>query len=274
VLVNFDPDTAGANATQKSIDLLLTEGMHVRVVELDGGLDPDEYCKQNGAAAYEARLAAAKGYFYWLADRARAQHDVHSSEGAAAILQALLPAVERISDPIERSAVANDLAAYVGAESSAILDRFRKAAAARQTKPLEAPKPSLRPSERILLNAVLQPEMRGGVLEELRALDAVSRFASHRIFQAMFALEDAGGGWGFEELHARLEPADQNLLAETALQEDEQNVPEKARAAIETVVRDDRLWRRGQWKVRIREAERAGNLEEAIRLTRELTAMD
>ena len=270
VFVNFDPDTAGANATERSIGLLLTEGMHVRIVELDRGLDPDEYCKQNGAAAYEARLAAAKGYFYWLADRARAQHDVHSSEGAAAILQALLPAVERISDPIERSAVANDLAAYVGAERGTVLDWFRKAAAARQTKPIEAPKATLRPSERMLLNAVLQPQMRGEVLGELRSLDAVSRFASHRIFQAVFALQDAGAGWDFEELHARLEPADQNLLTEAAFREDEQNTPEKARAAMEIVARDDRLWRRDQFKARIGEAERAGNLDEAFRLAGEL----
>ncbi|MGO9893130.1 MAG: DNA primase [Bryobacteraceae bacterium] len=274
VFVNFDPDAAGANATERSIGLLLTEGMHVRIVELDRGLDPDEYCKQNGATAYADRLAAAKGYFYWLADRARTQHDVHSSEGAAAILQALLPAVERISDPIERSAVANDLAAYVGAERGAILDWFRKAAAARDTKPIEAPKAALRPSERILLNAVLQPEMRAEMLGELRSLDAVSRFGSHRIFQAVFVLEDAGTAWGFEELHARLEPADQNLLAEAVLQEDERNTLEKARAAIESVARDERLWRRDQLKARIREAERAGNMEEAIRLARELADLE
>jgi DNA primase len=274
VFVNFDPDAAGANATERSIGLLLTEGMHVRIVELDRGLDPDEYCKQNGATAYADRLAAAKGYFYWLADRARTQHDVHSSEGAAAILQALLPAVERISDPIERSAVANDLAAYVGAERGAILDWFRKAAAARDTKPIEAPKAALRPSERILLNAVLQPEMRAEMLGDLRSLDAVSRFGSHRIFQAVFVLEDAGTAWGFEELHARLEPADQNLLAEAVLQEDERNTLEKARAAIESVARDERLWRRDQLKARIREAERAGNMEEAIRLARELADLE
>jgi len=274
VFVNFDPDAAGANATERSIGLLLTEGMHVRIVELDRGLDPDEYCKQNGATAYADRLAAAKGYFYWLADRARTQHDVHSSEGAAAILQALLPAVERISDPIERSAVANDLAAYVGAERGAILDWFRKAAAARDTKPIEAPKAALRPSERILLNAVLQPEMRAEMLGELRSLDAVSRFGSHRIFQAVFVLEDAGTAWGFEELHARLEPADQNLLTEAAFRQDERDTPEKVRAAMESVARDGRLWRRDQLKARIREAERAGNLEEAIRLTRELAELE
>ena len=40
------PTRAGANAAERSIDLLLEEGMHVRIVELDGGLDPDEYCKR------------------------------------------------------------------------------------------------------------------------------------------------------------------------------------------------------------------------------------
>ena len=49
IVVNFDPDTAGANATEKSIQILLDEGMHVRVLELAGGLDPDEFVKANGA---------------------------------------------------------------------------------------------------------------------------------------------------------------------------------------------------------------------------------
>ena len=211
------------------------EGMHVRIVELDGGLDPDEYCKQNGAAAYEARLAAAKGYFYWLADRARKQHDVHSSEGAAAMLQALLPAVERISDPIERSAVANDLAAYVGAErarSSTVFARPR-----RRARPNRWRRPRPRSAERAHSAEcrIAAGNARGDAGGNFAALDAVSRFASRRIFQAIFALEDSGGGWGFEKLHARLEAADQNLLAEAALQEDEQNFAEKARAALESV---------------------------------------
>jgi len=66
IAVNFDPDAPGANAAERSIGLLLEEGMQVRIVELDGGLDPDEYCRDRGAAAYQQRLDEAKGYFYWL----------------------------------------------------------------------------------------------------------------------------------------------------------------------------------------------------------------
>ena len=76
VMVNFDPDTAGANAAEKAIQLLLDEGLHVKVLALDGGLDPDEYVKQNGADAYRAKLDDASTYFHWLADRARAKFDM------------------------------------------------------------------------------------------------------------------------------------------------------------------------------------------------------
>src|ERR1051326_1684400 len=56
IAVNFDPDAPGANAAERSINLLLEESMHIRIVELDGELDPDEYCKERGAEAYQDRL--------------------------------------------------------------------------------------------------------------------------------------------------------------------------------------------------------------------------
>ena len=48
VVVNFDPDTAGANAAEKSIALLTEEGFEVKVVTLEGGLDPDRYIRERG----------------------------------------------------------------------------------------------------------------------------------------------------------------------------------------------------------------------------------
>ena len=112
IAVNFDPDAPGANAAERSIDLLLAEGMQVRIVELDGDLDPDEYCKERGAAAYQERLEGAKGYFYWLADRVRAKHDMRTSEGKVAVLNFLLPKLQGITDQLERMTVANDVAGY------------------------------------------------------------------------------------------------------------------------------------------------------------------
>jgi DNA primase len=166
------------------IGLLLEEGMQVRIVELDGGLDPDEYCRERGATAYQERLDTAKGYFYWLADRARAKHDVHSSEGVVAVLNALLPAVDKVTDPLERSAIANDLAAYIGVQPGMVLDSFRKATAARQDKPMERARITLRHDERLLLNAILADEEAGReIIAQLQQSDATAGFVSRRVFR-------------------------------------------------------------------------------------------
>jgi len=144
IVVNFDPDAAGANASERSINMLLEEGMTVRIMELDGDLDPDEYCKERGREAYEDRLRQARPYFYWLADRARKNHDVRTTEGVVAVLKFLMPAVQKISDRLERMAIANDVAGYIGVERSLVLDSFRKSVADRQEKAFERPKIELR----------------------------------------------------------------------------------------------------------------------------------
>jgi DNA primase len=274
-VVNFDPDAPGANAAERSINLLLEEGMQVRIMELDGGLDPDEYCKQRGAAAYQERLEGAKGYFYWLADRARARHDMRTTEGKVAVLQFLMPAVERISDRLERMTIANDVAGYLGVERGMVLDSFRKAVAERRDKPLEGPRVALRHDERMLLNALLaQPELAGEVIGELKSMEAIDSLSSRRIFQAIFALHETGGRLSFEEVHARLEEADQNLLAQAVLSEDALASHEEVLAAIGSMRRTGEQQRRSQLKARIHESERAGDLGEALRLTGELQGLE
>lgn len=275
IAVNFDPDAPGANAAERSINLLLEEGMQVRIVELDGELDPDEYCKERGAAAYEERVQQAKGYFYWLADRARTKYDVHTSEGVVAVLQFLLPAVQRISDPLERAAIAGDVAGYIGVDRGMVLDSFRKAAANRQEKAIERPKAALRPDERMLLNALLtDPETRGEVVAALRPMETVGRFASRRIFQAIFALEESDGRISYDDVHARVEEADQNLLAEAVLREDAYASREEVMAAIASIARSESEEQRRQIKLRVKEAERSGRLDEALRLAGELQQLE
>ena len=214
IVVNFDPDAPGANAAERSIDLLLAEGMQVRIVELDGDLDPDEYCKERGAEAYQERVDGAKGYFYWLADRARAKHDMRTSEGKVAVLNFLLPKVQSITDQLERMTIANDVAGYIGVDRGMVLDHFRKAVSERSEKAIERPKSPLRHDERMLLNALLtDAELRADIDRAAASrCETIETLPSRRIFQAIFALDEAGGRVGFDEVNAtpgggRPEPA-------------------------------------------------------------------
>ena len=126
IVVNFDPDTAGANAAERSIQMLLDEGLRVRVLELGGDLDPDEYVKASGAEAYRQRLEKAPVYFHWLADRARQKFDMRTVEGRMDAFKFLAPKIQGIADRLERFAVANDVADYLGVDEKLVRDHFSK----------------------------------------------------------------------------------------------------------------------------------------------------
>ena len=278
IVVNFDPDAAGANAAERSLNMLLDEGMRVRILELDGGLDPDEYCKQRGAEAYTEKLAAAKNYFYWLADRARGKFDMRTAEGRVAGFKFLLPGIQRLSDKLERLAVVNDVAGYLGVDASPVLESFRKAAAERREKTVQHAAEPVKPVERILLNLLLvNPEARTRLLPHLKNIPAVNQFTTRRIFEAIFALDAAGNAVIFGNLDARLEENDRALLASAVLADETDGEAfsleqgEACLRAIENTQRDSEC---AALKAQVRAAERDGNMHEALRLSAELSRVE
>src|SRR5262249_55571284 len=52
IVVNFDPDTAGATATDRSLGMLLEEEFNIKILRLESGFDPDLFIRKNGAKAY------------------------------------------------------------------------------------------------------------------------------------------------------------------------------------------------------------------------------
>jgi DNA primase len=278
IVVNFDPDAPGAAAAQRSIDLLLAESMLVRIMELDGGLDPDEYCKERGPQAYAGRLKEAKGYFLWLADRARSRHDVRTTEGVVAVLQSLLPALKRINDRMERLAVAENLAAYIGVERGVVLDSFRKSVADRQEKAIQAPKEQVRADEKGLIQVLLSEiDGRDRLIAEFDNAAILDRVATRRIFQAIRAVYASGGSLNFDAVNARLEQDDQNVLAELLLSEEadsgEQNL-DYGRRCLESLMRSEGQLRRSELKTLVKQAEREGKVHEALRLAQELERLE
>jgi len=276
IVVNFDPDAAGASATERSIQVLLAEGLRVRILALEEGLDPDEYVRKRGAEAYQALLENAPGYYHWLADRARERWDLRTTEGRLAALRFLLPSVQRLQDKLERAAVASELAAYLGIEAGLVLEHFRRAAAER--RPIETPAArSVPPVERILLNCLLaSDEARRQVAPELKSL-SLDRLATRRILRTLIALEDSGGPVSYAALEGRLEDNDRELLASLVLSDElfeESQALEQAWACLEALRAAEREAERSRLRARIKEAERAGNVDEALRLTEELTRLD
>lgn len=278
LVVNFDPDAAGSNAAERSIQLLLEEGMRIRVLELQGGLDPDEFVKAQGAGAYRAALDGAPGYFHWLADRARSRFDMRSAQGRVQALQFLLPAIQRVVDKLERAAIANELAGYLGVEPGLVLDHFRKSAAERSEPALRKTAEPIRTVEKILLNSLLLgQDVRAKIIPRLRQSPAVGRLASADVFRALFALYDRDPHFRFPDLEARLEESGRSILAEAALADELSKADyslEQAEACLEKLDAEDREARRRELRRRVKEAERAGDFGQVRRYTEELIELE
>ena len=241
--LNFDPDAAGSNAAERSIKLLLDENVRVRIVELEGGLDPDEYCAKHGAAAYQRRVANAKTYFYWLADRARGKFNMREPQGRVDAFQFLMPAIQGLNDKLERVAVANDLASYLGVESGLVLEHFRKNAADRVER---APAPRTAPSratDRILLPLLLgDDETREPLIAALRGLGALRQTAAAPIYEIVLAMHDSGEAISFNSLHERLPESLQKQLSSIVLEAETSGEAslENGLACIAALRREDR----------------------------------
>jgi DNA primase len=132
VVVNFDPDAAGANAAEKSISLLTEEGFTIKVVTLDGGLDPDRFIRERGVEAYAAAIRAARRQSDYLIERARQQFPGASADAKIKAMNYLLPHIRRIPHKLERDQFAHDAAQKLGIDSAVLREELRQAALKRQ----------------------------------------------------------------------------------------------------------------------------------------------
>ena len=272
VMMSFDPDTAGARATEERAQLLLDEGLHVRVVTLDGGLDPDEYIKENGADAYRKKLDEASGYFYWLADRARARFDMRSAEGRMDAFKFLLPTVNKIGDKLERAAIAGDVASYLGVDPGLVLDQFKRAATERRAPVVTAAAPAIPALERILLTALLASDVaRERMLPRLTG-DVTESFTTKEIFEALTHAENSS----FSAIEGRLSAPARDLL-HLLLSADEKMEEavalEQAEACLRRLEADQQKRRIAELRARVKQAEREGRMEEALGIIAELERM-
>ena len=284
IYVNFDPDPAGTKATADRIPLLLREGFKVWVVELEDGLDPDEYVKKYGAEKYRERFDQASRYFHWLADQARKKFG-SSAEGRTEAMKSLLPALQDVQDATERLAIADEIADLMGVSpEERVRSGFRKAARDRKSDAVNRFEQKLPARERELLQSLISSrEARQAVLPRLAASGAFQSLTARPIFETLVRMHEATAEITFSNLEARLENPQKTLLHEL-ISADEMREGEGDEAAalsleqalrcLESLENEDREQARNEIKGRIRGAERAGRFEDALKLMKELEELD
>ena len=102
VFLLYDSDVAGQKATFRAGDLLLAQGVSVRVVTLPEGEDPDTFVDTHGRAALESHIDAAVDVFdrkVQILERQGWFADLHRRRRA---IDRLLPTIRNTADPLTR----------------------------------------------------------------------------------------------------------------------------------------------------------------------------
>ena len=273
VVVNFDPDAAGSNAAEKSIALLTEEGFSIRIVTLEGGLDPDRFIRERGVPAYMDAVRNARRQADYLIDRARLAFPGASAEQKVKAMNFLLPHIRRMPEKLARDQFAADAAQKLGIDSAVLREELRQAALRRRDH-VEARVSALTEVERVLLRAlaITDPEFESSrrIVAEALAQQPAS-FASLSVFPALQAL---AGRAAADPMEVVEDPAQRALLAQALLAETRPPEESEVRSAIQEIHERAIEARQRDLRAQIAEAERQGDLAALALLTQQKLELD
>lgn len=254
VVVNFDPDTAGANATERTLALLVEEDFQIKVLRLEQGFDPDLYIRQRGRDAYAQALGHSQRYFEYLIDRARAHFPVRSPEGKVKAVNYLIPHIQRVPSRIVRDELALEISQKLGIDSAVLRQELKHVAGARSATAVKAPaEAQVTDAERLLIRALASASQvtsdsghvssREGVEEEfdpaaqahfaLRAEQLHRGLATESLIDVLLNTEAESG----DVMQLAFSDSDRRVLASILMKEDEELSPERLEGAVRALRR-------------------------------------
>jgi len=273
VVVNFDPDAAGSNAAEKSIAMLTEEGFTIKIVTLDGGLDPDRYIRERGVEAYTQALRGARRQADYLIERARLLFPGASAEQKVKAMNFLLPHIRRMPEKLARDQFAADAAQKLGIDSAVLREELRQAALKRRDR-VETRAATLTEVERVLLRAlaITDPEDERARRLAVEALAQQPAWFEHLgTYAAMQALAVRQANDPIEVVEDLEQRA---LLAEALLAETKPPLESEVESAIQEIHERAIENRQRDLRALIAEAERRGDFTELALLTQQKLDLD
>jgi DNA primase len=254
VVVNFDPDTAGARATERTLGLLVEEEFNIQVLTLETGFDPDLFIRRKGKDAYAAALKHSQKYFDYLIDRARAMFPARNSESRVKAVNHLLPHIQRVPNRIVRDGLALEISQKLGIDSAVLRQELKHAATTRSATQVKATaEAQVTGAERVLIRALAsatqmqaggeRSSAREGTDEEFDpARQAQYALQSEQLYEGlasqslMEALLEAGTETA-DVMALPKSEEDRRLLASILMHEEEELTPETVEGAVRALRR-------------------------------------
>ena len=108
IYICYDSDKAGINATSRAIDIFLSKSCKPKIIELEGGLDPDDFIKKYGMEGFENKIKSAISYIDFKIKKLKENFNLEDNEGLSNFTVEAAKILSSIVNPIERDIFVKD----------------------------------------------------------------------------------------------------------------------------------------------------------------------
>jgi len=102
VILIYDGDKAGQNATQRAIPILEKAGLHVKVLQLKDAKDPDEYLKKFGADKFKLLLEGSSNRVEYQLEAIARKYDIREDEQKVKFINEAAEFISTLGNAVQR----------------------------------------------------------------------------------------------------------------------------------------------------------------------------
>ncbi len=103
IILSYDSDAAGQNASSRAINLFAKAGLNARILKITGAKDPDEFIKKFGGEKFGVIIKKSEGAVDYQMDKLSDGLDLHTDDGKAQYLRRAVPFLAEINDDSVRA---------------------------------------------------------------------------------------------------------------------------------------------------------------------------
>lgn len=148
ITIIYDGDSAGIKASLRGIDLVLEEGLNVRVVPLPEGEDPDTFARERTKGEIESYIAHHEMDFINFKTQLLLEHAANDPVERARLTNDIVRSIALIPDGVTRSLYVRETSTRMRVDETLLYEEMMRARAQVSSRQPESVKPALQRTPR------------------------------------------------------------------------------------------------------------------------------
>ncbi|MBL4933015.1 DNA primase [Clostridium paridis] len=285
VIISYDADLAGQNATLRGLDILKNAGFDVRVLTVPQGKDPDEYIRSNGKEAFMNLIEGALPLIEYRLKKVKEGINFSNNEDVILYSQRVTEILAELN-PVEKDVYVKKISEETGIREQALYDqlsdnmtKFQKEEYSMNNKEENGTKSYIEPAylkgERALLKLMLKDEYFNFILENITESELILK--AHREIYGLIVIaktEKKNGLESYVENNCKTVDAQKEWIEIEEMDIFDENMETSIKDYIYNIRKHRLDIRKEDVKRSLKESEDKGVFEETISLAKELKDID